>query len=427
MQARCNRTLLLAAAGTLAASSASAQVLITDNFEVNSSANYTIVDDGTPDGTQTFAFDYVAAGIPLAPRSTAGDRNGLRLTANDTTANVDAWTLFHNTPVTADHYTLTVDVWMNFIVGPTTTEHAHIGIGGDGATFNSLFTPISGSGAFIAFSGDGGSASDYRWFRSALNTPPGETSNTTLPNDHPSYLGHGSNNVNPFFQSLFPSPPATTAGSPGNIWTTVVIDVDNLNGVISFYFDGMLTFQGNFANRFDGLVSLGHADVFASLSGTLDVYSLYDNLVVEVPGSTLGTNYCTAVANSTGNTADISAVGSNSAAANNVTLLATEMPNNAFGFFLTSQTQGFIQNPGGSQGNLCLTGSIGRYVGPGQIQNTGVTGGISLALDLTQTPQPTGFVSIQAGQTWNFTAWHRDAIGGVATSNFTNGLSIAFQ
>jgi hypothetical protein len=427
MNPRSIRPFLLATAAALGASSASAQGLIADDFEVNTSGDYTIVDDGTPDGTQTFAFDYVAAGIPLAPRSSAGDRRGLRLTANDLTGSTDAWTLFHNTPVTADHYTLTVDVWMNFIVGPTTTEHAHIGVGGNGTTFNSLFTPISGSGAFIAFTGDGGSGSDYRWFRDALNTPPGETSNTTLPNDHPSYLGNGSNNVNPFFQTLFPSPPATIAGSPGNIWTTVVIDVDNINGVISFYFDGTLTFQGNFANRFDGLVSLGHADVFASLSGTLDVFSLYDNLVVEVPTGTLGTNYCTAVANSTGNTADISATGSDVAANNDVTLLANELPNNAFGFFLTSQTQGFIQNPGGSMGNLCLTGSIGRYVGPGQIQNSGGTGSISLVLDLTQTPQPTGFVSVQAGQTWNFTAWHRDSVGGTATSNFSDGLSIAFQ
>jgi len=427
MQPCFNRSLLVATAGTLAATSASAQVLITDNFEVNSSANYTVVDDGTPDGTQTFAFDYVAAGIPLAPRSTAGDRAGLRLTANDVTGSADAWTLFHNTAVTANRYTLTVDVFMNFINGGTTTEHAHIGVGGDGTTFNQLFTPISGSGAFIAFTGDGGSGSDYRWFRSALNTPVGETANTTLPNDHPSYLGNGSNNVNPFFQSLFPSPPATIAGSPGNIWTTVVIDVDQVAGVISFYFDGTLTFQGNFANRFDGLVSLGHADVFASLSGALNVFALYDNLVVEAPTGSLGTNYCPPVPNSTGVGSAIAATGSNSVAANNVTLLASQMPNNAFGYFLTSLTQGVIMNPGGSQGNLCLTGAIGRYVGPGQIKNSGATGSFSLAIDLTQTPQPTGFVSISAGQTWNFTTWHRDAIGGVATSNFTGGLSIAFQ
>ena len=86
-----------------------------------------------------------------------------------------------------------------------------------------------------------------------------------------------------------------------------------------------------------------------------------------------------------------------------------------------------LGQPGGSQGVLCLGGSIGRYVGPGQIKNTGAIGAFSLALDLTQTPTPIGFVAIAAGETWHFTTWHRDAVGGVATSNFTNGLSIAFN
>ena len=142
---------------------------------------------------------------------------------------------------------------------------------------------------------------------------------------------------------------------------------------------------------------------------------------------TLGDNYCMANPNSTGATGAISAVGSPVAASNDVTLNASSLPNNAFGFFLTSQTQAFTMNPGGSSGNLCLGGQIGRYVGPGQIQNTGMAGEFSLVLDLTQTPQPTGFVSIQAGETWNFTAWHRDTSGTGATSNFTDGLENTFQ
>ena len=86
-----------------------------------------------------------------------------------------------------------------------------------------------------------------------------------------------------------------------------------------------------------------------------------------------------------------------------------------------------MANPGGSDGNLCLGGSIGRYVGPGQIVNSGATGSFTLPLDLTQTPTPTGLVAIAAGETWNFQAWHRDAVGGFATSNFTDGLAVQFQ
>jgi hypothetical protein len=142
----------------------------------------------------------------------------------------------------------------------------------------------------------------------------------------------------------------------------------------------------------------------------------------------VGTAYCgPAVANSTGAPGTTRGTGSSVVATNNLTLTADSLPNNAFGFFLTSMTQGNVPQPGGSLGVLCLGGSIGRYVGPGQIQNTGGTGAFSLLLDLTQTPTPTGLVAVAAGETWNFQAWHRDSVGGAAVSNFTDGLSVGFQ
>ncbi|MEM9378890.1 MAG: hypothetical protein AAGB93_02995 [Planctomycetota bacterium] len=143
--------------------------------------------------------------------------------------------------------------------------------------------------------------------------------------------------------------------------------------------------------------------------------------------ATIGTRYCDpAVANSTGLPAELNGFGSPVVSIGSVTLSATDLPNAAFGFFLASRQQGFITNPGGSEGNLCLGGAIGRYVGPGQIQNSGPSGSFALDLDLTQVPQPNGAVAVQAGETWNFQAWYRDAVGGTATSNFTNGVEIAF-
>ena len=144
-------------------------------------------------------------------------------------------------------------------------------------------------------------------------------------------------------------------------------------------------------------------------------------------GGSVGSPYCATNANSTGSSGVLSASGSPLVSANDLTLEASSLPNNSFGFFLASLDQGFVQNPGGSAGNLCISGSIGRYVGPGQIQNSGAGGEFSLALDLSATPQPTGLVQVQAGETWNFTTWHRDAVGGTATSNFTDGLEIQFQ
>ena len=124
----------------------------------------------------------------------------------------------------------------------------------------------------------------------------------------------------------------------------------------------------------------------------------------------------------------MSASGSATASDNNLTIEARSLPQGSAAFFLTSQTQSFVPNPGGSEGNLLLLGSIGRYVGPGQIQNSGSNGIISLSLDLTQIPQPTGFVTAMAGENWNFQAWYRDiGTSGSAVSNFSNGLSVTFD
>ncbi|MEM9380986.1 MAG: hypothetical protein AAGB93_13625 [Planctomycetota bacterium] len=141
-----------------------------------------------------------------------------------------------------------------------------------------------------------------------------------------------------------------------------------------------------------------------------------------------GTNYCgPAVPNSSGDSATISATGSDEVALNDLTLVASDLPQSSFSFFLVSTSQGSVANPGGSAGTLCLGGSIGRFVGPGQIQNSGAAGQISLPLDLTSIPQPNGAIAIAAGQTWNFQGWFRDSVGGTATSNFTDGLSVTFE
>lgn len=150
---------------------------------------------------------------------------------------------------------------------------------------------------------------------------------------------------------------------------------------------------------------------------------------LEVRGSAdgIGTAYCAVNANSTGQPGLLEADGSSAVADNDVTLMASQLPQQAFGFFIASPTQGFVPNPAGSAGNLCLSGSIGRYVGPGQIQQSGATGSFALAIDLTAIPQPTGSVAVVAGETWNFQTWFRDSVGGSTTSNFTNGLQVDFQ
>ncbi|MEZ6016094.1 MAG: S8 family serine peptidase [Planctomycetota bacterium] len=151
-----------------------------------------------------------------------------------------------------------------------------------------------------------------------------------------------------------------------------------------------------------------------------------DLALAAVPAAPIGSAYCLAVPNSTGLPGTIAAFGSTMVAQNDVTLVAEQLPVNAYAFFLASMTQAFVPLHMGGLGTLCLGGSIGRGVG-GQIYFSGAAGVIEATANLTAMPTPTGPVAVLAGQTWNFQAWSRDSVAGVSTSNFTNGVQVVFQ
>lgn len=146
---------------------------------------------------------------------------------------------------------------------------------------------------------------------------------------------------------------------------------------------------------------------------------------------TIGTIYCNSNPNSNGVNTSMALLGSASAAADNLTMVGGNLPNNTFGFFLYSASQGSVANPGGSQGNLCLSGAIGRFVGPGQVKSSGA--GTEITLDTNAgewstaaLPGPTGSSAAMAGNAANFQLWHRDAVGGSAVSNFSDGITITW-
>lgn len=137
----------------------------------------------------------------------------------------------------------------------------------------------------------------------------------------------------------------------------------------------------------------------------------------------IGTTYCTAVVNSTGVIAAISASGSTDVSLNNFTLECASLPANQFGLFVNSPMQGFAPNPGGSNGNLCVGGGIGRF--NAGIVNSGPGGMVSLAIDLTSIPRPMANVAVLAGDTYNFQFWHRDTAA-PGFSNLSEGLEVLF-
>lgn len=131
--------------------------------------------------------------------------------------------------------------------------------------------------------------------------------------------------------------------------------------------------------------------------------------------------------NSTGAAGRLRTAGSAATAEDNLTLVVDRLPARQFVLFLNSRTPGFLPNPGGSLGDLCLGGSIGRYVSNGQIRRTSPAGRASLQLDLPSTPNGLASVAVMAGETWFFQAWYRDVVAGLAGANLTGAVSVMFR
>lgn len=252
-------------------------------------------------------------------------------------------------------------------------------------------------------------------------------------------------------------------GSLGVTSLTHVIDVSDLtnptmagtftNGMASVTHNGYVLgdrfFQANYTSGlrvFDisdpvNAVEIGSFDTYppddaVSYNGCWSVYPYMPSgvmiasdrqhgLYVLWTGDELvGQNYCSPNAvNSTGLPGRLWATGSLSAAANALDLTAIMLPPNQFGVFLTSQSQGFTLNPGGSFGNLCLGSPIGRFAS--QIQNTGASGAFSIAVDLAAMPM-NPIVGVAPGESWSFQAWYRDN-DPTPTSNFTDAATVTFQ
>ncbi|MFT5731709.1 MAG: hypothetical protein ACJAZN_000339 [Planctomycetota bacterium] len=107
-------------------------------------------------------------------------------------------------------------------------------------------------------------------------------------------------------------------------------------------------------------------------------------------------------------------------------LRVRELPASQLTLFLASETPGFVAGPGGSIGNLCLSGAIGRFLGPGEARPSTAAGTVELGIDLGGLPQPTMSASVMAGQTWRFQAWHRDQVGGQPGSSLSDAVAITF-
>ncbi|MEM6672629.1 MAG: right-handed parallel beta-helix repeat-containing protein [Planctomycetota bacterium] len=134
-----------------------------------------------------------------------------------------------------------------------------------------------------------------------------------------------------------------------------------------------------------------------------------------------GSSPCASNPNSTGGVAKLSGLGSATAEDNLLILVGEQLPPGALGYMLGSETPGLVPLFGGSEGVLCLGGTILRFSQTVLVAD--VNGIVALQPDLSALP---GGNIVTAGETWYFQSWFRDAVGGVPTSNTTTALEVTF-
>ncbi|MEM6570627.1 MAG: hypothetical protein AAF957_19610, partial [Planctomycetota bacterium] len=141
-----------------------------------------------------------------------------------------------------------------------------------------------------------------------------------------------------------------------------------------------------------------------------------NNLTAFIAGD-IGSEYCSATPNSTGEAASITAVGSAVVGQNDFDLRASGLPAGAPNLFILGpETQ---STPLGD-GTLCIGGSLLRVMPPNVSDASGVA---RESLDLTQAPWTTAIVP---GSTWRFQNWFRDG-GSAFGFNLSNATSVAFS
>lgn len=179
----------------------------------------------------------------------------------------------------------------------------------------------------------------------------------------------------------------------------------------------------------DGSPAIGGASSTSSVSadqrGVLRVGSQRDSGAFEATRAS-SVSICAAVPNSTARAGVLEVTGDQLVPSGALALTAHSLPPGVACLFIASRAAALVPQPGGSAGNLCLGGSIGRFLRPGQLGFADAAGLRSLEVDPTAFPQGAGTISAQPGETWVFQAWHRDVIGGTATSNFTDAAALLF-
>jgi hypothetical protein len=276
----------------------SAQVL-TDNFNADSSANYTVrAFNAGRDGAQ-FAYNYNTLGIPEAPNSVGGGFTGLRLFSNDpatgTAAATGAVQVIPNNIASqlaaAPNYTITYDMWMNYngpapAGGVGSTEAMMVGVGLSGTDAIQIGTV---NGSYFTMTGDGGSGTDVRSFTDGGFNEAGVNQGPSNNSSDAYYTGifPGGVDIGTFGQGGSQTG-TTSAGQMGFDWHEVRVEVDNVGQSVSFFIDDLLIARDTTTPDLNGTMFVGYGDYFAGEADAPQFgFGIVDNLVVVPEPATL--------------------------------------------------------------------------------------------------------------------------------------------
>ncbi len=263
----------------------------------------------------------------------------------------------------------------------------------------------------------------YSFFDVKDNTNYGNEDSVVIPVDVAEF---GSTPTYEYFLPGFSNDPTNGFFEGTNfVWNNSGVDyVITANDVGITHTIFMDTREGGFT--MDRIVL--HPDPTLSINGGSDgsdsngESKALDTLAESLSFGPVGQTLCSpANLNSSGAAATLTVLGSTTAKLGLLRLEARSLPPGQLGYFLVSSRTAFKPFPGGSQGNLCLGGKIGRFV-----RQVGLSDSAGhLSIDVDTTSLPTVGLGIGTGDTWYFQAWFLDQ-NPTSTSNFTDSVGVTF-
>lgn len=310
---------LALALGLLVQSVSAQTTLYSDNFEADTSANWTVLGadaGGNNDYNAFFAFIYttnaftrngVAGTIPPGPNSGGATPNrGVKMyvNKNDATAAIAAINAYPTSQVFSNDFAVRFDMWLNYngpaAGGSGSTEFCIFGINHVGDKVNWEDNSTASDGVWFGVTGEGGAGYDYRSYvgdgsTAAIKWGAGSPG-VFLDRDGDGIIEdesfYGSDPVNWPLNFMFPAPSFETPGVPGKQWVQIEIRqrTNDAGGhVVTWKMDNYVIGEhsnGDTVLMTQGNAMIGNMDIYSSIANpAADNFVIYDNFrVVDLSG-----------------------------------------------------------------------------------------------------------------------------------------------